>query len=206
MKQKLKLHEEAEALYARSLAVRRDLAEGDDEAAKLKQQAIAQSLVSLGNLEIERSDGAASDYEAVRGHYEAARGHMEAAKEAYIKGFHASHPKVAWALEGLGKIHEKCGDDKAALKCYREAAEIRKQLQSKDDSKEMFTKELAYLEERRLALHLRKVTKGARVGQFRKGIEAKKRASSLSSIVEAARTTAHEGGGGRGPGLGPLEA
>ena len=29
------------------------------------------------------------------------------AKEAYIKGFHASHPKVAWALEGLGKIHEK---------------------------------------------------------------------------------------------------
>ena len=41
---------------------------------------------------------------------------MEAAKEAYIKGFHESHPKVAWALEGLGKIHEKCGDDKAALK------------------------------------------------------------------------------------------
>ena len=78
--------------------------------------------------------------------------------------------------------------------------------QSKDDSKEMFTKELAYLEERRLALHLRKVTKGARADQFRKGIEAKKRASSLSSIVEAARTTAHEGGGGRGPGLGPLEA
>ena len=70
----------------------------------------------------------------------------------------------------------------------------------------MFTKKLAYLEERRLALHLRKVTKGARAGQFRKGIEAKRRASSLSSIVEAARTTAHEGGGGRGPGLGPLEA
>ena len=82
------------------------------------------------------------------------------AKEAYIKGFHASHPKVAWALEGLGKIHEKErkeGSLEAALKCYHEAAKIRQDLQSKDSSKEMFTKELAYLEERRLALNLSKM-------------------------------------------------
>ena len=31
------------------------------------------------------------------------------------------NPKVAWALEGLAKVHEKCGDLGAALETYRQA-------------------------------------------------------------------------------------
>lgn len=106
---------------------------GDDEQAKAKQQGMAQSFVSLGNLEIERGDAAvaeaASDDRLPPGaarqagatFYLAARMHMEAARDAYVHGFSSSHPKVAWALEGLAKIHEKCGDLGAALETYRQA-------------------------------------------------------------------------------------
>ena len=55
-----------------------------------------------------------------------------------MRGFHEGHPKEAWALEGLASVHEKCGDLGAALECYHRAAEIRRSLQAKDESKQMF--------------------------------------------------------------------
>ena len=66
-----------------------------------------------------------------RKHYAAARRHLEAARDAYVKGFHADHPKVAWALEGLGRLHEKCGDLAEALEAYRQASEIRRSAQAR---------------------------------------------------------------------------
>ena len=170
LSQKLQKYDAAAALYARSLELRRGRAvpAGDDEQAKAKQQGMAQSFVSLGNLEIERGDAAvaeaASDDKLPPGaarqagatFYLAARMHMEAARDAYVHGFSSSHPKVAWALEGLAKIHEKCGDLGAALETYRQASELRRKLQESDQSKNLFHKELTYVEERRLELSDRK--------------------------------------------------
>ena len=31
---------------------------------------------------------------------------LQAAKEAYVAGFAEGHPKVAWALEGMGKVRD----------------------------------------------------------------------------------------------------
>ena len=65
---------------------------------------MAQSFVSLGNLEIERGDAAVAEAGGERAagasYYSVARTHMEAARDAYVQGFNSSHPKVAWALEG----------------------------------------------------------------------------------------------------------
>ena len=95
-----------------------------------------QSFVSLGNLEIERGDAAVAEAAAGESvspngarkagvaYYEVARTHMEASRDAYVQGFSSSHPKVAWALEGLAKIHEKCGDLGAALETYRQVSQL----------------------------------------------------------------------------------
>jgi len=141
---KQKQYRQAEEFHRRSLEVRRGLGEGTDEG-KSKQQMIAQSLVSLGSLMISQGDElveAERKAEADR-LYDEARSWMEEAKEAYVQGFHAQHPKVAWAIEGLGNIHEKQGNLAAAINAYKEATTIRQYAQSMDTSKEMFSKELA---------------------------------------------------------------
>ena len=71
---------------------------------------------------------------------------MEAAKEAYVNGFHESHPKVAWAMEGLAKIYASQGKIDLALAEYESAAAIRRSLQAKIPERELFQSELNELE------------------------------------------------------------
>ena len=78
-------------------------------------------------------------------HYADACARMLEAKEQYVAGFHVTHPKVAWAFEGLGRIYEKQQDLQAALDAFRQAADIRRSLQSSSD-KQMFNQELAAVE------------------------------------------------------------
>ena len=112
--------------------VRRGLGEGDD-GGRTKAQSVAQSLVSLGNLAIEvAEDAAARDQrDEANEHYGVALGHMREAKEAYTRGYHEGHPKVAWATEGLGKIYAKQGNLAEALEHYAKAAKLWHSLQSK---------------------------------------------------------------------------
>ena len=203
---------EAERLYLRSLKLRQAWqppASGADavELEQLKQHAIAQSLVSLGNLQTEMADaemasdagssadgaGAPSneteaslvnevrqwgdrvraeatgtedllDEETApdeglpmatrRYRYAKARSYLEAAATAYVRGSSTGdmHPKVAWAYEGLGRLHEKEGNLQAALSGYERATQILSALQAHSDGKEMFQKELGIIQERQAAL------------------------------------------------------
>ena len=117
LKQKQKAYHDAEKIFRRSLEIRERLPEGEDHG-KAKEQTIAQSLVSLGNLFIEMGDAfsagngngksaAGRGVEEQQVQYSKALEMLERAKEAYVKGFAEGHPKVAWALEGMGKVHSK---------------------------------------------------------------------------------------------------
>ena len=123
---------------------------------------------------------------------------MEAALQAYTVGFSAHHPKVAWALEGLGKIREKQGRFEEALEAYKSASEVRHKLQQRDMSKEMFKKELQLLQEKQSALTSKVVRRknwALRASQVRmtKGAGAEEpyslgpSASSMSRLVHAAK-------------------
>lgn len=148
LKQKQKAYQDSEHYYEQSLKIRKTLPEGEDHG-KAKQQSIAQSLTSLGNLCSAIADGEAKDDpERRKNLLEEALKHLQSAKEAYVKGFHEGHPKVAWALEGMGNTLEKVGDLKAAQKAFAEAIAIRRNLQLKDENKQMFSKELKQYEER----------------------------------------------------------
>ena len=67
---------------------------------------------------------------------------LEQAKTAYELGFFEGHAKVAWALEGMGKVHQKMGNLRQAQLSWDAAISIRRALQSRDNSKQMFSKEL----------------------------------------------------------------
>ena len=102
-KQKQKMYDEAAAHFENSLRLRRgtEIVGGKSaaERAKEREQAIAQSLVSLGNLAIERGDAAANDsgvrteasHEQKAAYYSEARGYLEAAVEAYVRGLRRMH-------------------------------------------------------------------------------------------------------------------
>lgn len=169
LKQKQKRFDDAQSFYLRSLQLRRQIEVGLDEAGgspsqragapelsgdtaaereKEREQVVAQSLVSLGNLAIERGTAAneATDAEGARGFYSAAEAHMEEAKQAYIRGFHETHPKVAWAMEGLAKIYTSQGKLDQALAEFEAAAAIRRSLQATVPEAQMFKDELKSLE------------------------------------------------------------
>ena len=159
LKQKQKAYDGAHAYYQRSLELRRAQSEasrvGGGKPEKERMQNEAQSLVSLGNLAIERGDAAggvdateAGGQQVARAYYEEAVNHLRAAKDAYVAGFHETHPKVAWAMEGLGKIYEKQGNLGAALEEYNGASHIRRTLQSKSGNMQMFSNELNHNESR----------------------------------------------------------
>ena len=118
----------------------------DDEAHD-KDMAVAQSLVSLGNLHTERGDKAqeAGESAQAKASYAKARGFLEESKDCYVRGAGGQemHPRVAWALEALGRLNEKEGNIDDALTCFEKATDIRTQLQKRDESIECFTKELA---------------------------------------------------------------
>ena len=109
----------------------------------MKQQNIAQSLVSLGQLARQCGDECTDDPTA---HYTKARGHLEGACIAYTRGFHEMHPKVANPHEGLGQLYEKEGNLEAAIAEYEKAATIRRAVKSQDTTKQMFQKELDQVE------------------------------------------------------------
>lgn len=160
-------YEEAEGYFLRSLKLRQSEVQGTS--AQVEQaQVQAQSFVSLGNLAMARADAMAAqgqaDERAKRELYGQALEHLTAAKEAYVRGFHEKHPKVAWALEGLGKVHEKMGNLTSAVAELKAAAEIRCQLQAQTPGKQMFQKELGTLEER-LAKDVRRLKLATKVRQ-----------------------------------------
>lgn len=55
-------------------------------------------------------------------------------------------PKVAWATEGLAKIHMATGNLEAAMQEFERAVNIRRCLQDEHPEQEVFTKELNSLE------------------------------------------------------------
>ena len=64
------------------------------------------------------------------------------AKAAYVKGFNESHPKVAWALEGIARVCQKSGHFREAQAAWEEAIAIRNYLQETGTGKQLFTAEL----------------------------------------------------------------
>jgi len=152
LKQKIKAYDEAEGFYKKSFEIRQHLPEGDDHG-KSKEQSIAQSLVSLGNLYIEMAESmdakTTEGKEARKAIFEQALEQLQQAKVAYVKGFYEGHPKEAWALEALGKVHQKMGNYRLAQAQWDEAIAIRKNLQAKDTDKQMFSKELDKAEKER---------------------------------------------------------
>ena len=74
--------------------------------------------------------------------------------QAYVRGFHDGHPKVAWAHEGLGRLHEKEGDVKAAIAQFERATEIRRRAMEVNASgkMELFRNELEASERKSIAL------------------------------------------------------
>lgn len=152
LRQKQRRYDEALQYYEYSLAARQSVEAMEEDAKQAKLKAIAQSLVSLGNLAIERGDEAAragGGVDTADGFYALACEHMSAAKQAYIEGAGEAgenHPKVAWAMEGLGRVFEKRGNLDGALREYKGAARIRSRMQAHGKSKELFTRELAQIE------------------------------------------------------------
>jgi len=154
LKQKIKAFDEAEQLYTKSLEIRRQLPKGDD-LGKTKEQFIAQSLVSLGNLCIDMAESqrdTPEGKEARKVHFEHALEFLQESRESYVRGFHVGHPKEAWALEALGKLHQKMGSFRLAHEVWEHAIAIRKNLQAKGDNKQMFSKELDRAEQEKAAV------------------------------------------------------
>ena len=155
LKEKQRAFSDAEQYYTKSLEIRRLLPEGDDRG-KSREQSIAQSLTSIGKLFLAMSDEEKVDSDAGRKSRQnflaKALESLKAAKDAYTKGFHDGHPKVAWALEGLANVLEKSGDLRGAQGAWSEAIAIRRNLQLKDNKKEMFTKEMKEDEEKMKAI------------------------------------------------------
>jgi len=152
LKQKQRGYSYAEDFYNKGLEIRKSLPEGDDHG-KTKEQNIAQSLVSLGNLFLamaaeEKTKDTPAAHERRIGLLDRALEMLEKSKEAYIKGFYDGHPKVAWAWEGMGNTFEKMGRLREAQAAWTQAIAIRRNLQLKDNSKQMFTKELLANEEK----------------------------------------------------------
>jgi len=150
----------AEEHYLRALHLRRQLrreeeAQGRAEGARDLDRALGQSFMSLGNLVLEMAELARSDQPeqpetggnngeggahagahpdarppVARDHLEIALGWMREARDAYVKGFSPSHPKVAWALEGMSNVFRLQGDESAAAKSLGQAIRIREALQA----------------------------------------------------------------------------
>ena len=166
LKQKQKCMLDAEKYYTKSLELRRRM--GSSQTAHRDR---AQSYTSLGNLFVDMGDAAAkraADGEGGEGgsgggasapasaeasatateFYATALSHLQQAKEAYEIGFQPQHPKVAWALEGIGRVHFKRGSLRLAQAAWDEAIKIRTSLQEGASGKQMFSKELLNAQQR----------------------------------------------------------
>ena len=157
LRQKQRNYKDAEANFNKSLELRKQMGgHHNTEEEKSVAQAVAQSLTSLGDLFIEMADemdpkgmeeGVSEERRnerkrAHKGHLTTALKHLEGAKEMYKKGFNDVHPKVAWALEGLAKAHQKNGEYREAQAAWEEAIAIRNQVQEASTGKQLFSAEL----------------------------------------------------------------
>merc|ERR1711920_981248 len=130
LKQKQKDYRAAEKFYEQALNTRKRVKAVETSEVKEKHQMLAQSHVSLGNLLIEME------------HYEKALEHLTQAKAEYEEGFSKGHPKVAWALEAIGKAYQQMGQLRKADEAMAEAIAIRGALMEGAEGKELFAKEL----------------------------------------------------------------
>ena len=138
---------DAEGHFERSLALRWQLDEGTPEARRDKAKALAQSLTSLGNLSVERGD--AAEIGGRHDHYRRALDQLTRAKEEYVKGFgREDHAKVAWALQGIARVHQKLGEAEASQAAWAQVLSIRKATQQKSEGKVLFAEEMADAEKR----------------------------------------------------------
>ena len=129
--QKQKDHARAEAEYTKSLETRQQLPGATEAETKDREQALAQSHVSLGNLFLEMED------------YPRALDSLKRAKQCYVVGFGATdHPKVAWAVEAMAAVYKKQKAWRLADEAIDEAIAIRKALQDKSDGQQLFSQEL----------------------------------------------------------------
>jgi len=126
--QKQKNYLQAESAYKKSLNTRLAISPVTEKEQSEKEQACAQSYTSLGNLYLEMEK------------FQLALDNLSLAKESYIKGFHETHTKVAWALEAQANVHRKMKNLRAAQACVEEAIGIRRSAQA--EGKELFSKEL----------------------------------------------------------------
>jgi hypothetical protein len=132
--QKQKKYEESEGHYKDSLETREKITATTDKEAQEKEQFLAQSYVSLGNLYLDM------------GEFAKALENLTDAKGCYVRGFNPSHPKVAWAVEAQANVHKKMKNLRLAQACIDEAIQIRRALQEKGDGKALFSKELEKME------------------------------------------------------------
>ena len=129
--QKQKDYAKAEAEYTKSLETRQQLPGATEAETKDREQALAQSHVSLGNLFLEMED------------YPRALESLKRAKQCYVVGFGAAdHPKVAWAVEAMAAVYKKQKAWRLADEAIDEAIAIRKKLQETSDGQQLFSKEL----------------------------------------------------------------
>ena len=116
--------EESEGYFRQALALRETLKtlKGDE---RTRAQALGQSHTTLGNLYIQMGDQDGRTEDERVGLYRKALAEFAESGEAYARGLHEKHPKVAWALEGLARGHEKLGQLDEALGWYERVYEIR---------------------------------------------------------------------------------
>ena len=128
--QKQQKYKEAEGHYKESLETREKIMPNTDKEAQEKEQFLAQSYVSLGNLYTDMGD------------FAMALENLTLAKSCYVRGFNEHHPKVAWAVEAQANVHKKMKNYRLAQACIDEAIQIRRALQEKGDGKALFSKEV----------------------------------------------------------------
>ena len=133
-----------------ALSLRRQLRDDGPQAA-VKAQALAQSHTSLANLYVHMGECASDEELEIR--YDTKALHQfELARTAYVKGFHSTHPKVAWAVSGIASMQKKRGLLDEALGDWEEAIRL---LTGKGFTAEL-EKATAAAEELRRELQLRR--------------------------------------------------
>ena len=118
LKQKQQAFGEAEGHFLKSLELRCQL-RSDGQHAIAKAQALAQVHTSLANLYKEWNHEG-GDGQAGRNLVEEALTQYEKAQVEYIRGFHARHPKVANAVEGIASLQQQQGKLVEALIKWQE--------------------------------------------------------------------------------------
>ena len=121
--------------YEFALSLRQRIEPSTEAQFKEKDQSLAQSYTSLGNLYHDWGAAPSTPRGLKQGSHDAhmrlALEYLHKAKTHYVKGFHPTHPKVAWAVEAQANVHQKLHNYSLAIECINEAIELRKGLQEK---------------------------------------------------------------------------